>query len=147
MNNRTRNRDIILDNKFNTNEIEFVQLPDIKIEASYRCRNKEVNDSYEYNRLQNLDYFMEKYLLEFNLYNKTKSKNELLLVFYKMLQQINKEDYNEVEFFVYFCENLNLNMKEFYNLLLPRIKEKMLKILKENTNGKVFKKSKFTKLF
>lgn len=147
INDSKRKVDNVLDNGFNMNEIIFKQLPDIQIEASYKSRNPEIEDAYEYIRIQELEILIESEFKAKRKKHKRLNREHTLEFFYELYRKLDLNYYNEVEFFVAFCEIGEIKMRDFYALMLPKMKSKIMNILAENTGSKLLNRTKFFKLF
>lgn len=130
-----RKKDNILDNNYNTNDISFSVLPDIKVDPAFRGMNPENVDSYDHHKLQQLEEFIILELNKFNIDELKKNRKKTLDVFYLIYEKLDLRYYTEVEFFIYFCEMLKLNIKEFYMMILPKLRTKLLISVTSNMNN------------
>lgn len=139
-----RRKDIILDNKYNQNDIEADINKDIKIDDNFLIEDT-INPELEqfiYNQLKkklpDSDFVFKK--------GWRKQKNEeFVRLFYEIYKELDCRFFNEIEYFIAFCDIFKIPYQYFYQNLFPGYKIKMLDILDEKFN--VMNRNKFFKIF
>lgn len=127
---KKRTKDLILDNDYNSNNIYFEALPQIQMDQSFKNKTDSSNDCFNHHRLQVLEEYIVDELNARLLYPNT-NKEILYEHYYTLIEELDLLQYNEIEFTVLYCENLKLNIKDFYKYLLPKMKRKILQVLRD----------------
>ena len=127
---KKRTKDLILDNDYNSNNIYFEALPQIQMDQSFKNKTDSSNDCFNHHRLQVLEEYIVDELNTRLLYPNT-NKEILYDHYYNLIEELDLLQYNEIEFTVLYCENLKLNIKDFYKYLLPKMKRKILQVLRD----------------
>ena len=130
MSTKKRTKDLILDNDYNSNNIYFEALPQIQMDQSFKNKTDSSNDCFNHHRLQVLEEYIVDELNARLLYPNT-NKEILYEHYYTLIEELDLLQYNEIEFTVLYCENLKLNIKDFYKYLLPKMKRKILQVLRD----------------
>lgn len=142
----------ILNNKFNTGEIEFEFFGKMKIDDDWK-------EKYENNHYRSRDYYEDKKLQE-NLYEifknapfyekykkiKKVKKDEILTIFNYFIERIEEpERYGAIDKFLSIATFMNMNFKILYKELSSTYKQQILKEFDEKYD--IFKAKKLKRLF